>query len=69
MTIEENTFFSLLRLGLWGKYEDVPKLNNEQWNDVLDLSNKQSLLGIIADAIELLPADKRPPAGKRVLHR
>lgn len=53
---------SLIRAGLWGSPIDC-KLFEEKvdWDEILALSDQQTVTGIVTDAIALLPQDKRPP--------
>lgn len=53
-------FFSLLRIGITSHVEDFPLLEQKEWNEIYKLSINQAVSGVILEAIELLPADKRP---------
>lgn len=53
MNTEELTFLALLRIGLWGKAEDIPKLSAHQWNVISKISEEQTVTGIVTDGIEI----------------
>ena len=44
----QNTFFALLRTGLWGNTFNAPK--DIEWKEVLKIAKKQTLTGIVADS-------------------
>lgn len=53
-------FFRLLRLSL-GESESLPRpLTADEWDDVLDLARRHTVIGLIYRAITLLPDDRRP---------
>lgn len=51
-------FFALLRAGLWGIELDKEKYEgrNLDWDTVLQIAKKQTVVGIVADGISSLPA-------------
>ena len=53
-------FFSLLRIGITGRAEDFPLLETKEWDDIYKLSINQAVSGVILEAIDLLPIEKRP---------
>lgn len=57
MKKSEADLFALLRMGLWGRSE---KVENADWDEVFRLAGEQTVTGIVADAIALLPTDDGP---------
>lgn len=58
-------FFQLIRCGI-GKQDSLVRLPNEnEWEELFDLAQKQTLIGITFAGIERLPQEQRPP--KRIL--
>lgn len=58
----EQQFFALLRSGLWNKAIDVTLFEGEvAWRNLLEMGQKQTVLGVLADGIEKLPVAYRPP--------
>ncbi len=56
-----NTFFALLQYAI-GTLQEFPYTPSaEEWNDIFDISQKQTLCGIIYSAIEQLPEKQQPP--------
>lgn len=54
-------FFALIRCSI-GKEEQLPHTPTlEQWQELFDISKKQTLAGIIFSGIERLPQEQRPP--------
>ena len=56
-------FFSLIRLGL-GISRSFPfkEITDKEWSAILNMAHKQTMLGIVMDAIDRLPDDvSRPP--------
>lgn len=54
-------FFGLMRLGIGNPCELPAHISGEQWEELYELSKKQTMAGIVFAAIEKLPDDKRPP--------
>ena len=52
-------FFSLPRIGITGRAEDFPLLEAQEWNEIYRLSINQAVSGIILDAVDVLPTEKR----------
>lgn len=67
MNKTETAFFILLRaaLGTSKPNENIPLLTEQEWEDLYDLSKKQTLTGVILEGIKQLKADQMPP--KKVL--
>lgn len=59
MKKSEADLFVLLRMGLWGNAETI---ENVDWSEVLSLADEQTVTGIVADAIALLPHGDGPAA-------
>ncbi len=58
-------FFHLIRCGI-GKQSTLPCTPNaEQWNELFDIAEQQTLIGITFAGIERLPMEQHPP--KRIL--
>lgn len=53
-------FFELLRYSI-GTSDAMPKLTDEEWQEMYDTAKKQSLVGIAFQAFKRLPADMEPP--------
>ena len=56
-------FFSLIRLGL-GISQSLPfkEITNKEWSAILNMAHKQTMLGVVMDAIDRLPEGvSRPP--------
>lgn len=53
----------LTKAGLWGTPIDTDLFEQEKvnWNEILALSDQQTVTGIVTDAIKELPETKRPP--------
>ena len=54
------TFFSLLRAGLWSRDERIDTSDNVNWADVYRLAQEQTVVGLIAEGMEHIP-DMRIP--------
>ncbi len=54
-------FFKLIRIGLGNPSVDFPILDFTQWQKLYTLARQQAIVGVLFDAIEHLPIDKRPP--------
>ena len=58
-------FFSLIQCGT-GKKSELPRTpNNEEWSELFEIAQKQTLTGIAFAGVERLSQEQRPP--KRVL--
>lgn len=57
------SFFDLLKLGM-GFIDNVnlPPMDDQKWITILETAKKQTMLGIIADAIQKLPVDVVRPS-------
>lgn len=54
-------FFALVQCGI-GKRKDLPRTPNAQeWRELFDIVQKQTLTGIAFAGIEVLPQEQRPP--------
>lgn len=56
-----NVFFKLIRIGLGEPANDFPALDSNQWQRLYIISCQQAIVGIISNAIDKLPKEKRPP--------
>ena len=56
-------FFSLIRLGLGISLSlSFKEITDKEWNAILNMAHKQTMLGIVMDAIDRLPDGvSRPP--------
>lgn len=59
MTESQNFLLSLTRMALWGKNETLPN-NNPNWKEIIELAKMQTLVGLLADAVPMLPAELQP---------
>lgn len=60
----QQAFFSLVRAGLWDTPADAALfrgLTPAQWQELHRLAHTQSLLAVVFDGLNTLPADLRPP--------
>lgn len=54
-----STLLNLVRIALWGP--DTEKLHSiPDWDKVLSLANRQTVLGLVADAVSCLPKEYQP---------
>lgn len=61
MTLPEQQFFALLRAGLWSESLDISLFSGKtNWNGLLKLGEKQTVLGVLGDGIGQLPPELRP---------
>lgn len=61
MRLIERQFFSLLRAGLWDWDVDVSLFEGMvDWQTLLEMGRKQTVLGVLADGIAKLPPESRP---------
>ena len=57
----EKQFFSLLRAGLWNREVDASLFEGTvDWQTILEMGRKQTVLGVLADGIAKLPPESRP---------
>lgn len=64
----EQAFWTLLRAGLWNEAPqgfDAP-LTEEQWKALMKMAKEQTLIGVLYDGMNLLPADLQPPQSLRM---
>ena len=56
-------FFSLIRLGLGISLSlSFKEITDKEWSEIVNMAHKQTMLGIVMDAIDRLPDDvSRPP--------
>lgn len=54
-------FLELLRCGLYTKSPDLSLFESVNWEGLFVLSKEQTVVGVISDGIELLPAELQPP--------
>ena len=61
----QQALFSLLRAGLWGRYDEamasVFPLSSEEWGGVLTLARQQTVTGIAFRGLDFLPEEAAPP--------
>lgn len=59
----KDSFFFLLRLGLWGKTSQHQTLHfsDEEWTAIRQMSMIQTVQGIVFDGVMLLPEEQKPP--------
>lgn len=64
MTHVQDKFLYLLRLGLWGKVQEVRDvgLSDDEWKSVHEMAIIQTVQGLIYDGVLLLPDGQRPSA-------
>ena len=56
------TFFELIRSGLWGTEPNMEMFSSKvDWPSIYQYSKTQALLGIVLDGINILPENLRPP--------
>lgn len=57
-----STFFSFIRLGL-GISQSLPfkEITDNEWSEMLNIAHKQTMSGILMDAIDILPNDVSRP--------
>lgn len=67
MTKTEKIFFSLLRMALdtSKEKESFPQLTESEWEEIYNLSKKQTLTGIILESVKQLEINQTPP--KKIL--
>ena len=56
---------SLVRMALWGGSEPLPE-NMPDWDVVIHLAVKQTLVGLVAEAVPMLPSHLQPDAQSRM---
>lgn len=56
----KDIFLSLLRMGIWGKKEELRQLSAEEWILIYQMAMKQKVYGFIFDAILLLKPAEMP---------
>ena len=60
--VESKKFLlALVRMALWGREESLPQFA-PNWSEVLALAHKQTLVGLVADIIPILPDNLKPDA-------
>lgn len=47
----QDKFFHLLRLGI-GATDSIPHINGDEWREIYEIANKQSLLGVVFDGVQ-----------------
>ena len=65
MERSQEILLALLRCALWGRVYDGPD-RIEDWSAVLRLGEQQTVLGLVADAVPMLPAGLQPDASSRL---
>lgn len=59
MTESQSFLLSLVRMALWRVHETLPE-QTPDWKDVFNQAYKQTLSGLVADAVPMLPANIQP---------
>lgn len=68
MTESQTFLLSLVRMALWKRPESLPT-HKPDWSEVLALAQKQTLLGLVAEAVPMLPDYLLPdPQSQKKLH-
>lgn len=68
MTESQSFLLTLVRMALWGGNEPLPA-DLPDWREVLAVAKKQTLLGLVAEAVPMLPDRLQPdPQSKMLLH-
>lgn len=68
MTESQKFLLSLVRMALWGGCDNLPE-SAPDWKEVLALAEKQTLSGLVAAAVPMLPEHLRPdPQSRMKLH-
>ena len=63
MNNTQQQFLSLICSGLWNKPINTDSfIEYADWDAIIEISNKQTVLGILFDGITKLPAEMQPPA-------
>lgn len=66
MNLERERFLALLRAGLWNRPTDLPSTGKPtRWDDIIGMASRQTVIGLVADAIAHLPEADRPD-GRRI---
>ena len=55
-----NKFFSLIRFSI-GVGDSLPRFTDEEWEEMYETAKKQSLVGIVFQAVNSLPVEVQPP--------
>jgi len=62
MTSTEKLFLALYRSALWDTPVDEKLLQSDvDWEQLMDMATKQTIMGVITDAVTKLPKSLRPP--------
>ena len=56
-----NLFFELLKVAIEKDVKLSASPNVDEWTGIFDLAQQQTLVGVMFEGIERLPADQRPP--------
>ena len=56
-----DVFFKLIQISIGESIKDFPKLDSTQWHMLYTLSHQQAIVGVVFNAVEKLPDEKRPP--------
>lgn len=65
MEESKNFLLSLVRMALWKNQEHLPEFMPD-WNKVISLAKKQTLVGLVADVVPLLPEHLQPDQNTKV---
>ena len=59
MTQSQHFLLTLVRMALWGNVGSLPETAPD-WEEVLSLAHKQTLIGLVAEAVPMLPDHLKP---------
>ena len=59
MTESQSFLLSLVRMALWGGHESLPE-HTPDWKKVISQAYRQTLMGLVADAVPMLPVHMQP---------
>lgn len=62
----EEKFFTLLRAGLRETRISGLSVTDEEWEEILRIARRQTVLGIVSHGISLLPEEEMPPVPQRI---
>lgn len=65
MTESQKFLLALVRMALWGREEPLAEYK-PNWHEVLLLAEAQTLLGLVAQAVPMLPENLRPDPQSRI---
>ena len=63
---EATQLLKLVRMAIWSRAEDFTALTDAEWQAVLDEARRQSVQGLLCEAVSLLDKTLMPSAGLRI---